>query len=143
MINAEMSVQEKFNQGLALINSKDKDEAEKGALTILGLVIDYPKNAEIKVVYANYLWKKGDIDLAISELEDGVLASPKSEIVSLLLFQILWEQGRETEAVAEIERLSKLGVHCKDYEEIIREIPKGPKANLSREECKKKRNRGT
>ena len=106
----------------SLINSADKSQNEKGVQFLSELVEVYPSLGKLRAVYANSLWAKGDRDLAMREFQKATVHAPKSKIVSLGLFHILWEQGKENDAFEEMERLTSLGVRCEDYEEIVREI---------------------
>ena len=113
---------DKYLQAQSFLNSKSKVENEKGIHVIAELVKDYPCLGKLRAVYANALWDRGDIEIATKEFQQAILFSPKSKIVSLGLFHCLWDQGKESDAFEEMARLTKLGVRCTDYEDIVREI---------------------
>lgn len=101
---------------------RGNNNLNKGVAILSELVSEYPNFGKLRAVFANALWEAGDREGATREFKIAVKKSPKSEIVSLGLFHCLLQQGQEDEAFEEMKRLTRLGVRCKDYIEIVREI---------------------
>jgi len=70
---------------------------------------------------ANTLKAVGDITPAIEHFREAVKLIPNSELYSLGLFHILWEQGRRDEAFDEMKRFTA-NADSIDYRTIVAEM---------------------
>jgi len=85
------------------------------------LVRSNPKLALLRASFANTLWDNGDLVKAEKEFRDAIALGPDLEKISLGLFHLLWEQGREDEAFEEMKRFMSIS-DSEDYRAISKEI---------------------
>ena len=92
-----------------------------GALSLCGQLPAELRNEKLTMVLKGHaLWGAGDYQISEEFLEHACKQHPKTELLSLLYFQVLFEQGKKAEAQNELRRLLLLK-ESSIYTEIIRD----------------------
>jgi predicted Zn-dependent protease len=106
----------------ALAQQRSRNNDLPGTIAILKrLVAGKPRAAMFNATLANTLKAVGDITPAIEHFREAVKLIPNSELYSLGLFHILWEQGRRDEAFDEMKRFTA-NADSIDYRTIVAEM---------------------
>src|SRR5262249_34429842 len=94
-----------------------------GALRALSAAVEkFPESATAwGLLGGGYLYETAEPKKAIPCFERATRLSPRSETASLGLFHSLWEAGRRTRAIAEMNRFQTVS-HSEDYAEIAAEL---------------------
>lgn len=117
-----MKYSDEERRQFAVAQERSKLDDLPGTIQILkGLVAGNPQSAMFNATLANTLEAIGEIATAIEHFQKAVKLAPKSELYSLGLFHILWEQGRREEALDETKRFISL-CDSAEYRKIVAAI---------------------
>ncbi len=108
----------KFERAIEMRNSGDFDNA---LLILNELIREEPQYHFAYIIMGDIYWDMKEIDKAINAFKQAVIISPSSEKCSLGLFHVLWENGREEEALEEMKRFLKDYI-SDEYSRILKEI---------------------
>jgi predicted Zn-dependent protease len=117
-----MKYSDEEKEQFALAQERSRNNDLPATIEILSrLVAGKPESAMFNATLANTLKAVGDIEPAIGHFREAVKQAPNSELYSLGLFHILWEQGRREEALDETRRFMSLS-ESDEYRKIIAAI---------------------
>ena len=118
-------IEEKLKQAKILLETGNTVE---GRMTLLELLKDEPDNATALLMLGGvYFYEKmyAEAEMVYEKL---ILAEPGSGMLSIALFNTLWNQGRHTEAAEEIRRFMSVADKVTEretfekYAEVIKNI---------------------
>ena len=102
-----------------------KEGRDIEAVIILRQIVDlHPDLAAAHNFLGSILWKKGDLDEAITCFIQAVKNAPKWELASRALFHTLYEKGQKDRAFAEIRRFLSVS-DSKEYSQILNDLNLG------------------
>jgi predicted Zn-dependent protease len=117
-----MKYSDEEREQFALAQERSRNNDLPGTIEILSrLVAGKPRAAMFNATLANTLKAVGNITPAIEHFREAVKLVPNSELYSLGLFHILWEQGRRDEAFDEMKRFTA-NADSTDYQTIAAEM---------------------
>ena len=116
--NFPSKYEKKFERAIELRNSGDLDNA---LLILNELIREEPQYRFAYIIMGDIYWDMKEIDKSIDAFKQATILSPSSEKCSLGLFHVLWENGREDEALEEMKRFLK-DYKSDEYSRILKEI---------------------
>ena len=109
-----------FNKALSLKNSNKLVESLEIFEQLLNQKSDYYLTY---VMMGDIYWDLKNLDKAETLFRKAIELKPKSEKISLCYFHVLWEQGKEVEALDEMKRFL-INNESQEYFEILNGINK-------------------
>jgi len=115
------SFKDKFNKALSLKSSNNYQDA----LNLFGtLQLEEPEYYLTYTMIGHIYTKMNQLNEASENFKKAVSLNPNSEKVSLAYFHVLWDEGKEVEALDEMKRFLKNN-DSETYQEILDEINEG------------------
>lgn len=71
------------------------------------LVLIYPQDADARILNAEILARKGDIDGSVTQLKAAVKNDPANQLANVMLIELLVRQGKQRQAIAAAEQFTK------------------------------------
>lgn len=106
-----------FQRGLDLWH---RGEADAAVATLSRLVASSPDDWRVRLMLGGYLKMSGHRTESEAHLRRATELQPLSELASVSLFHVLWKQGRDDEAFAEMRRFLEIG-ESKEYRQLLAE----------------------
>ncbi len=108
----------KFNEAIALKNSNKLEESLK---IFINLTHEYPEYFLSYVFIGLLYWDLKKLNEATGSFKKAIELNPNSQKASIGYFHLLWEQGKQDEAINELKRFLNNN-EAKEHRKILEEL---------------------